>query len=119
MAMNVDSPKVGYLGGIVALEAALRVPSALAGLVLYEPPVAVKEPLGGEAVARAKAALARGDASAAMAIHLRDVVRLSWPTVMLARLWPQTWQTARPGVRAAVAPGYTVRTMPQPRPRGP
>src|SRR5688572_4629418 len=35
-------------GAVVALEAALHAPSALAGLVLYEPPVAVTEPLGGD-----------------------------------------------------------------------
>jgi alpha-beta hydrolase superfamily lysophospholipase len=48
-------------GAVVALEAALASPAQVAGMVLYEPPVAVTEPLGGDALVRAKAALAVGD----------------------------------------------------------
>jgi pimeloyl-ACP methyl ester carboxylesterase len=90
-------------GGVVALESALQTPSALAGLVLYEPPVAVTEPLGGEAVVRAKAALARGDTSAAMAIHLRDIVQLPWLDVALVRLWRQQWRTLCAHAAAQIA----------------
>lgn len=102
----VDEPAflVGHSsGGIVALEAALHAPTALAGLVLYEPPVAVTEPLGGQAVARARAALARGAASAAVAIHLRHIVRLPWLTVALARLCPQIWRPLRAHAAAQIA----------------
>jgi pimeloyl-ACP methyl ester carboxylesterase len=59
-------------GAVVALQAARR--RRFAGLVLYEPPVAVTEPLGGEALKRARAALDRGEPGKAMAIHLGDIV---------------------------------------------
>ena len=62
-------------GAVVALEAALASPVQFAGMVLYEPPVAVTEPLGGDALVRAKAALAAGDPGRAMQIHLREIVR--------------------------------------------
>ena len=45
------------LGAVVALETALRHQSSLAGLVLYEPPVAATRPVGGDALVRARAAL--------------------------------------------------------------
>lgn len=76
-------------GAVVALEAALASPSAFAGMVLYEPPVAVTAPLGGEALVRARAALDAGDPGLAMQIHLREVVQ---------------------------APGYLVRLLPLIRP---
>ncbi len=75
-------------GGVVALETALQCPSAVAGLVLYEPPVAVDRPLGGEALVRAKQALARGNTSQALTIHLRDIVRFPRILVLLMRLLP-------------------------------
>src|SRR5262245_35226051 len=75
-------------GGVVALETALQHQPALAGLILYEPPVAVSRPTGGEALVRARAALARGDASRALTIHLRDIVQLPWAMVLLMRLTP-------------------------------
>src|SRR5262249_47462499 len=46
------------------------------GLVLYEPPVAVTEPLGGEALTRAREALDRGDPGRAMTIHMGDIVKM-------------------------------------------
>ena len=75
-------------GGVVALETALQCPSAVAGLVLYEPPVAVDRPLGGEALVRAKQALAHGNASQALTIHLRDIVRFPGVLVLFMRLLP-------------------------------
>jgi pimeloyl-ACP methyl ester carboxylesterase len=75
-------------GGVVALETALQCPAALVGLVLYEPPVALDRPLGGEALVRAKQALARGNPSQALTIHLRDIVRFPWILVLLMRLLP-------------------------------
>jgi len=59
-------------GAVVALQAARQ--RSFAGLVLYEPPVAVTEPLGGEALKRARAALDAGKAGQAMEIHIRDIV---------------------------------------------
>jgi pimeloyl-ACP methyl ester carboxylesterase len=90
-------------GGVVALEAARQAPAALAGLVLYEPPLSVREPLGGAAVARARAALARGDASAALAIHLRQIVRLPWLMVALTRLRRHTWRAFAAHAAAQIA----------------
>jgi pimeloyl-ACP methyl ester carboxylesterase len=48
-------------GAIVALEAALRSPLSFAGLLLYEPLVAVDAPLGGDALLDAGPALDAGD----------------------------------------------------------
>jgi len=62
-------------GAMAALEAALVKPSAFAGLVLYEPPVATRELVGGAALARARAALDSGDPAEAMRIHMREIVR--------------------------------------------
>lgn len=75
-------------GGVVALETALQCRSAVAGLMLYEPPVAVDRPLGGEGLVRAKQALARGNTSQALTIHLRDIVRFPRILVLLMRLLP-------------------------------
>jgi pimeloyl-ACP methyl ester carboxylesterase len=75
-------------GGVVALETALQHQSALAGLILYEPPVAVTRPLGGDALVRAREALAHGNMSQALMIHLRDIVKFPLPLVLLIRLSP-------------------------------
>jgi pimeloyl-ACP methyl ester carboxylesterase len=63
-------------GAVAALEAALASPAAFAGLVLYEPPLATRSPIAGEAGARARAALNAGDPVAAMEIHMRDIVKV-------------------------------------------
>ena len=72
-AINGPLLVVGHSsGGVVALQAARR--RNFDGLVLYEPPVAVTEPLGGDALRRARAALDAGKAGQAMEIHIRDIV---------------------------------------------
>ena len=63
-------------GAVAALEAALASPAAFAGMVLYEPPLAIHSPIAGEAGIRARAAVDAGDPVAAMEIHMRDIVRL-------------------------------------------
>jgi pimeloyl-ACP methyl ester carboxylesterase len=63
-------------GGVVALEALLAVPDAFAGAIVYEPPVVTDAPLGGDAIARARAALAAGNSRRAIQIFFLDVVRL-------------------------------------------
>lgn len=69
-------------GGVVALEALLAAPSKFSGAIIYEAPVPVAGPIGGEALRRAKAALARNRAGAAIRIFMREIVRypawLSW-----------------------------------------
>jgi pimeloyl-ACP methyl ester carboxylesterase len=87
-------------GGVVALEAALASPTSFAGIVLYEPPVAVTEPLGGDALIRAKAALMAGDPGLAMEIHLREIVRASNHLVNILRVFGPLWRRM-----ATFAPG--------------
>lgn len=79
-------------GAVVALEAARASPSMFAGMVLYEPPVAVTAPLGGRALARANAALDAGRPGQAIKIHLREIVRLPGALVGLLRLLPPVWR---------------------------
>jgi pimeloyl-ACP methyl ester carboxylesterase len=79
-------------GGVVALEAALASPSQFAGMVLYEPPVAVREPLGGDALVRAKAALAAGEPGRALEIHLREIVQAPGLLVRLLPLAGPLWR---------------------------
>lgn len=62
-------------GAVAALEAAVRVRALWAGLLLYEPPVPTRSPVGAEAAGRARAALAAGDPDRAVRIQLRDIVR--------------------------------------------
>lgn len=87
-------------GGVVALEAALASPTMFFGMVLYEPPVAVTEPLGGDALIRAKAALIADDPGLAMDIHMREIVRASRHLVRLLRLVGPLWRRM-----ATFAPG--------------
>jgi pimeloyl-ACP methyl ester carboxylesterase len=79
-------------GAVVTLEAALASPGQFAGMVLYEPPVAVTEPLGGDALVRAKAALAAGDPGRALQIHLREIVRAPGLLVRLLPLVGPLWR---------------------------
>ncbi|MEV5598755.1 alpha/beta hydrolase [Streptomyces sp. NPDC052496] len=62
-------------GAVAALETAVRAPEAMAGLVLYEPPVPTYALPGAEAARRARAAFEAGDPRAAMRTHLRDIVQ--------------------------------------------
>jgi pimeloyl-ACP methyl ester carboxylesterase len=82
-------------GAVVALECARTSPGTFAGMLLYEPPVAVTEPLGGPALRRARAALAAGEPGRAMAIHLREVVQVPRWQVAAVRLVPSLWGRLR------------------------
>jgi pimeloyl-ACP methyl ester carboxylesterase len=97
-------------GGIVALEYALRHSSTLAGLALYEPPVAVTEPLGGAALVRAKKALAQGKLGKAVSIHLRNIVRIPLPLLWAARLSP-FWNTFTAAVRQQIADTEAIEAL--------
>ena len=79
-------------GGVVALEAAVASPAAFRGLVLYEPPVAVDEPLGGDALRRARAALSAGDPGRAMSVFLLEIAGSSRTAVTATRLVPPLWR---------------------------
>ena len=81
-------------GAVVSLEAALLHPQNLKGLVLYEPPVQLDTPLGGDHQRLAEDALARGDADTAQLIFFRDIVGLSDPMVerMRSPMWRGGWE---------------------------
>ena len=61
-------------------------------MVLYEPPVAVSSPLGGEALVRAKVALRENDPGRAMQIHLHEIVRAPRLLVKLLPMFPPLWR---------------------------
>lgn len=83
-------------GAVVALESALASPSQFAGMVLYEPPVAVGGPLGGDALVRAQQALDSGDLGLAMKIHLREIVEVpGYQVALLSRCTPLWRQMIR------------------------
>ena len=63
-------------GAVLTLEALAADPEAYAGAVLYEPPVVIGEPLGGERLVPARAALAQGKPGKALSLFLRHVVRM-------------------------------------------
>ena len=79
IAAELDRPVlVGHSSGaVLALEALVADPAKYAGVVLYEPPVVIGEPLGGAKLAPARAALEQDKPGRAIAIFLRDVVQLS------------------------------------------
>ena len=76
---------------VVALEAAIASPEAFVGLVLYEPPVAVSSPLGGDALRRAREAIERQEPGLAITIHPREIVRVPGYQVTLLRLFVPLW----------------------------
>jgi pimeloyl-ACP methyl ester carboxylesterase len=82
-------------GAVVALESALAAPSRFAGILLYEPPLAVTEPLGGDPLRRARAALDAGNPGRAMTIHMREIVGASRLSVAAMRLVPPIWHVLR------------------------
>ena len=94
---DVDQPLIVYghsSGGVVALEAVVADPSRFAAAVLYEPPAVIGPPLGGEVVARARAALAAGKPGRALTVFMRDTVRLP------------AWQAWLAGTLITLAPRY-------------
>ena len=80
-------------GGVVALEALVAAPSSFAGAVLYEPPVMIGPPLGGEALSQARTAMEAGRPGKALEIFSRDIVGvsalLSWLGGMLVAVVPR------------------------------
>ncbi|MFI5931454.1 alpha/beta fold hydrolase [Actinoplanes sp. NPDC051494] len=71
-------------GAVLALEALVANPELYSGAVLYEPPIVIGEPLGGDRLRPARAALDAGRPGRALAIFLRDVVRMPAPAAFLA-----------------------------------
>jgi len=77
LAKALDPPVLLFghsSGAVVALEAVLTSPALFTGVVLYEPPLVIGPPLGGEAARSARAALAAGAHRKAATIFLCDIV---------------------------------------------
>jgi pimeloyl-ACP methyl ester carboxylesterase len=98
-------------GAVVALESALAAPSAFGGMVLYEPPVAVVEPLGGEALRRARAALDAGDPDRAITIHMREIVGAGRLAVAAMRRVPPIWQVVRGHAPAQITDDEAIESL--------
>lgn len=73
-------------GAVVALEAMVAAPERFAGAVLYEPPLVIGPPLGGDALVAARAADQAGKRGKALGIFLRDIVQMPWWVSPLARV---------------------------------
>jgi pimeloyl-ACP methyl ester carboxylesterase len=71
-------------GGVVALEALLAAPPAFAGAVLYEPPVHLRP---GEWAVPVREAQAASGPGRAMAVFLREIVRVPAWVAVLAGAW--------------------------------
>jgi pimeloyl-ACP methyl ester carboxylesterase len=78
IAAGLDRPLlVGHSSGaVVALEALVADPGLYRGGVLYEPPLVVDEPLGGDKLVPARQAIADGKPGKALSIFLHDVVEM-------------------------------------------
>ena len=114
VAGAVDEPLVvvGHSSGaVVALQAALAERDRFAGLLLYEPPVAVDRPLGGEALLRARAALDRGEPDRAMAIHAADIVGVGGLSAVLLRRLPVLARPLRAHAAGQVADNEALESL--------
>jgi pimeloyl-ACP methyl ester carboxylesterase len=98
-------------GAVVALESALADPSAFRAMVLYEPPVAVDEPLGGDALRRARAALDAGDPDRAIIIHMREIVGAGRLMVAGLRRLPPVWQVIRGHAPAQITDDEAIESL--------
>lgn len=79
VARQLDRPLlVGHSSGaVLALEALTAEPGLFPGAVLYEPPLVIDGPVGGDSNAAARAALDQGKPAVAATIFFRDMVRLN------------------------------------------
>jgi pimeloyl-ACP methyl ester carboxylesterase len=98
-------------GAVVALESALADPSAFRAMVLYEPPVAVDEPLGGDALRRARTALDAGDPDRAITIHMREIAGAGRPMVAGLRRLPPVWQVIRGHAAAQITDDEAIESL--------
>ena len=76
----VQGPKmlVGHSsGGVLALETMVASPKTFRGAVIYEPPVVLGPPVGGEATQRVRAAIEAGKPGKAIAIFSQHMLRLN------------------------------------------
>jgi hypothetical protein len=89
----------------------LAAPSRFTGILLYEPPLAVVEPLGGEALRRARAALDAGDPGRAITIHAREIARTSGFGLAVMRLVPPIWQVLRGYAPAQITDDEAIESL--------
>jgi pimeloyl-ACP methyl ester carboxylesterase len=76
-------------GAVVALELARRDPERVRRLVLYEPPLPIDVPLGGEAAERMRALIAAGKDGPALALFMREMVRAPlWMRALVRLVFP-------------------------------
>jgi pimeloyl-ACP methyl ester carboxylesterase len=80
-------------------------------MVLYEPPMAVVEPLGGEALRRARAALDAGDPDRAITIHMREIVGAGRVGIAAMRRVPPVWQVVRDHAPAQIADDEAIESL--------
>jgi pimeloyl-ACP methyl ester carboxylesterase len=98
-------------GAVVALESALAAPATFRAVVLYEPPLAVDQPLGGEALRRAREALDAGDPDRAIIIHMREIVGAGGLAVAAMRRVPPIWQVVREFAPAQIADDEAIESL--------
>ncbi|HEX3213577.1 MAG TPA: alpha/beta hydrolase, partial [Actinomycetota bacterium] len=90
---------------------ALAAPTTFSGMVLYEPPLAVDKPLGGEALRRARAALDAGDPDRAITIHMREIVGAGRLAVAAMRRVPPIWQVVRGHAPAQITDDEAIESL--------
>lgn len=111
---SLDEPPilVGHSSGaIVALEAARTAPARFAGLVLYDPPLAVDGPIGGAALVAARAAIEAGKPGKAMSIFLRDIAHFPRVGVALVQLSIPVWRRLRSYASAQIADTEAIESL--------
>jgi pimeloyl-ACP methyl ester carboxylesterase len=96
---------------VVALESALADPAAFRAMVLYEPPVAADEPLGGDALRRARAALDAGDPDRAITIHMREIAGVGRLMVAGLRRLPPAWQVISGHAAAQIVDDEAIESL--------
>lgn len=114
IAEAVGSPVVAVghsSGAVVILEAALAKPELFAGVMLYEPPVAVTEPLGGEALCRARDAIDAGDIDSAVQIFFREIGQLPRYIVRGLKLVKPIWSRLREYGPAQIADTEAIESL--------
>lgn len=86
VATVLDRPVlVGHSsGGVLALEALVADPGLYSAAVIYEPPVVLDSPLGGDSMVQARAAIEAGKPGTAFAVFLREVAGMRSPMIALA-----------------------------------
>jgi len=101
-------------GAIAALETAREVERAglyLDGLVAYEPPIGLGTPIGGEALVRAEAAIARGDRDEAMRIHLAEIAQMRGLMLGVIRRVPKLWAHLTAVAPQQIADGRAIEAL--------